>query len=713
MSALNRSLFFDKENEIYLLPSTCTGWLDTTFRQNSILLPDIKQYLNASDNLSDYVLSFKYRLTNNDTFKDYTIKLVTLDSETGDVTEIATVYSSFTKGSSDYKLVHVTLPDIQLADLPDEDYPNIRISITYMSQPLLTQVISGSIKEFKIEKNTIDLIEQNYSFSYSEYDKTHADIGGVKGTIYYNQVFSNTDMERWQTATTPITFPNSDATRRASGIDIGNLFNVQSITSGSDSKIFLFYCTCTDLKETVDEEGNLTYNVIGRILDTTVTTESGIFVYKYTSTTTNTAPTYVGHEEDWGVNMIEPGPSTPYIWQITGYKKANVTTFDEGSIIKIASATGILNILSANTIDGKTVNLISEVNNQFWLKADHISGAMGKEVKIGQGTNGNYFTIKTNDSEQGQSPSAIFSPSTFNSYDSTGDGIYIGTDGINLGGKFKVNKAGNITATGLSVTSSQVSDFDDTVESIITPEYIETMNIAAKKIEVKDSSDVTIFKADATEHTVQMGGFKANPTAFYTNNKTSLTDTTAGIYIGNDGFAATTTDSRVSSNRRTTTFHANGIDLPSVYYKAPILEGVHLYRSGLAILANSGTSSTSKNLEYAPIACGESYFYLHAKFTSYGGVKYFSELEIPGDTTITMDYDHIGASSFYNPLRFEIVSVITTPQFMSNDPGYDHYCVTALADNTNRKLYLRNSENKAHKIYILIVCEYKPSPNGN
>ena len=758
LSALNRSLFFDKENEIYLLPSTCTGVLDTTFRQTNILLPDIKQYLNASDNLSDYVLSFKYRLTNNSSFKDYTVKLVTLDPETGDVTEIATVYSSFTKGSSDYKLVHVTLPDIQLADLPDSDYPNIRVSITYRSQPLLTQAISGSIKEFKIERNSIDLIEQNYSFSYSEYDKTHADIGGVKGTIYYNQVFSNTDMERWQTATTPITFPNSDATRRASGIDVGNLFNVQSITNGADSKIFLFYCTCTDLKETVDEEGNLTYDVIGRILDTTVTTESGIFVYKYTSTTTSTPPTYTGHEEDWINNIIEPGSTTPYIWQITGYKKANITSFDENSIIKVASATGIISILSAPTIDNKKIDLLSydSVNNQYHLKADHISGAMGSNVKIGQGTNGNYFTIKTNNDDQGQNPSAIFSPSTFNSIDSTGTGIYLGTDGINVGGNFKVTSNGVITATGLIVQQSQVQDLDQALDdataagaanavsiiddrgyqtasqvTTITENTIQTGNLTAEnlhvkaanidgtvtatKLEVKDSSNNTIFLADANDHAVQMGGFKANPTAFYTNNKTSLTDTTVGIYIGNDGFAATTNDSSVSSSRRTTTFHANGIDLPSVYYKAPILEGVHLYRSGLAILANSGTSSTSKNLEYAPLTCGESYFYLHAKYTSYGagGVKYFSELEIPGDTTITMDYDYIGASSFYNPLRFEILSVITTPQYMSNDPGYDHYCITALADNTTRKLYLRNSENKAHKIYILIICEYKASPNGS
>ena len=584
LSALNRSLFFDKENEIYLLPSTCTGVLDTTFRQNSILLPDIKQYLNASDNLSDYVLSFKYRLTNNNSFKDYTVKLVTLDPETGEVTEIATVYSSFTKGSSDYKLVHVTLPDIQLADLPDSDYPNIRISITYMSQPVLTQAISGGIKEFKIERNTIDLIEQNYSFSYSEYDKTHADIGGVKGTIYYNQVFSNTDMERWQTATTPITFPNSDATRRASGIDVGNLFNVQSITSGTDSKVFLFYCICTDLEETLDERGNLTYDVVGRILDTTVTTESGIFVYKYTSTTTDTAPSYTGHEEDWGINMIEPGPSTPYIWQITGYKKANVTNFDEDSIIKVASATGIINILSAETIDGKTVNLISEVNNQFWLKADHISGAMGKAVTIGQGTNGNYFTINTNDRDTGESPSSIFSPNTFNSYNSTGNGIYIGTDGINLGGKFKVNNAGSITATGLQIQQSQVdglatalndaadagaasavSTIDDrgyqTADQVttITENTIKTGNlvaenlhvkaanidgtVTAKNLEVKDTSNNIIFKADADNHNTQIGGFYvANDTITTNSARTSHSSTAEGMLLNSQGLSTRYTD---------------------------------------------------------------------------------------------------------------------------------------------------------------------------
>lgn len=584
LSALNRSLFFDKENEIYLLPNTCTGILDV-FKQNSILLPDIKQYLNTNDNLSDYVLSFKYRISNNEKFKNYNLKLATLNSSTGAITEIASVYSNFTRGNTDYIQVHVTLPNIQ-----SNNYSNIRLLITYEARYHWEKIISGRLKEFKIERNTIDLIKQNYSFSYSEYDKTHADIGGVKGTIYYNQVFTNTEMENWQTATTPITFPNSDAVRRASGIDVGNLFNVQSTTSGADSKVFLFYCICTDLKEVVDELGSLTYDIIGRILDTTITTESGIFVYKYTSTTTNTTPTYTGHEEDWIDNIIEPGPTTPYIWQITGYKKANITTFEESSIIKVASATGIINILSASTIDNKNIDLLfyDSASNQYHLRADHISGAMGNDVKIGQGANDNFFTIKTNNSDQGQDPSAIFSPSTFNSIDSTGTGIYLGTDGINVGGNFKVKSNGTITATGLIVQQSQVQDLDTALDNAaatgaasavstiddrgyqtasqvttITENTIQTGNLVAENLHVKAANidgtviatkltiikdSTVVFNADADDPTnTSVGGFYVKPNELISkdnkvslsNNGLSLSGDTTEIRVGNsDGSGA-------------------------------------------------------------------------------------------------------------------------------------------------------------------------------
>ena len=87
------------------------------------------------------------------------------------------------------------------------------------------------------------------------------------------------------------------------------------------------------------------------------------------------------------------------------------------------------------------------------------------------------------------------------SIDSTANGIYLGTNGINLGGKFKVTTAGALTATDANITG--------------------TISTSAGNI----------------------GSFKID-TALYTNEKSTIDKNVDGVYIGSDGISL---GSRVSS----------------------------------------------------------------------------------------------------------------------------------------------------------------------
>lgn len=299
-------------------------------------------------------------------------------------------------------------------------------------------------------------------------------------------------------------------------------------------------------------------------------------------------------------------------------------------------------------------------------------------------------------------------------------GVYVGTDGIKLGSNFSIDPDGKVTATRLSITPEQVTGFDDEVKTVVTPGYIEAMNIATKKIEVKDDSNNPIFLADADTHYTKIGGFYASDTALHTGTKTTITSNEAGAYFGTDGFTFTT--SKSGAYMPSTTLYINGIDDDSPYAKCPILENIGLLNSRIAIYDNNALSDEEEEkakekgekgephaLHYQFPTCGSNSYYIHADYLSGvggPGVKFIYNVTIHGNETLTIPYDKIGTDSFYNPLVFNIISVVTTPIFMPSDPTYDHYCITVKADNGTRKLYVRNSEEADHNFYMIILCVY-------
>ena len=93
---------------------------------------------------------------------------------------------------------------------------------------------------------------------------------------------------------------------------------------------------------------------------------------------------------------------------------------------------------------------------------------------IGSGSQG--FTINSSSFYNGTS-----------SMSSTSDGVYIGTDGINLAGKFKVDKYGALTSTsgsigGFTITSSSIYNGANSMSSLSSGVYIGTdgINVAGK-----------------------------------------------------------------------------------------------------------------------------------------------------------------------------------------------------------------------------------------
>ena len=85
-----------------------------------------------------------------------------------------------------------------------------------------------------------------------------------------------------------------------------------------------------------------------------------------------------------------------------------------------------------------------------------------------------------------------------NSMSSTSDGVYIGTDGINLAGKFKVDKYGAMTAKsgnigGFTITNSAIYSGTNSMNSLASGVYIGTDGInVAGKFKVTYLGNVTI-----------------------------------------------------------------------------------------------------------------------------------------------------------------------------------------------------------------------------
>ena len=564
------------------------------------------------------------------------------------------------------------------------------IGFTEVSQSWLdTFVNMTSTTNLEISKIKVEKGEAASAFSYS-YNDGLISSTGISVTINY------TDSEEHLDQKFVIGMPG-ELTYTASGLMEGDTFIV-SATANDTGALYTIFCTCLGINSTNNTIDYLVVNIqkqSGNQIAQSLfyrTSSSGL-----SGQTPAIAPTAAGVSE----TMISPTKAEPYVYAARAIKNLNISGSEQSwrwatdaKWSLISRYDELITILGHDGIDIVTQD--SSTGN-YNLNIDKISGALSTNVIVGG------FNITNNSSN----PNAIYSGITsYNDSEHT-EGVYLGTDGINIGQKFKVDNRGNITATGLDVSADNVTGFNDKVTGIVTANYVEALGISTKKIEVKDSSNNPIFSADADNHSTKIGGFNASNTALYTGTKTSLTDSEAGAYFGTDGFTFTT--SKSGAYMPSTTLHINGIDDSSIYSKCPILENIGLLNSRIAMYGNNGSGSNF--LKYALPTCGSTGYYIHADYLSGiggAGARYIYEVTIGANTTLTIPYDNIGVGSFYDPLTFNIISVVTTPMFNAQNEGesYDYYCITAKADNTNRKLYVRNSESDAHNFYMIILCEY-------
>ena len=514
LKSLAADYFWNEKTQAYSASATLFEKSGTS--KSYIALPDFKEYLDTNYNLSDYIVSFKYKINNPNVLTSLSLQLGYLNN--GSFSKVYTIVDLLSLGEAlDYTLVHYQLQNYYNRD-------NLRLALVWsyhnsVSRPEDQDYLElANIKEIKIEKNTMDVVNKTYTFSYSQYDLTNSKVGGIKGEVSYTG-YTNAQMEDWRTKAgtgEEINFPNSSVAWENYDINQGDLFNVVSITTDTENpRVYTFICKMTNL----DEHSN----IIGQIESVVVSAESVSQTYLYTSTKTNAAPSYPSTDPDivWQEGILEPTASTPFVWRITGYQKADTTTYLASTIALIASGTGIISILSAGTIDGKTVDLIeldtSTTPNKYVMHADKLTGTVNSNVHIGHNTYG--FDIISGDNSH---PSAIYSGIASFNDSQHNEGVYLGTDGINIGQKFKVDNQGNITATGLE----------------------------ASKIHIKDSNDnnKTILLADTTSpEDTQVGGFKISTTSLTSDTvelstnliklKDDQGETAMELSIGNDNIA--------------------------------------------------------------------------------------------------------------------------------------------------------------------------------
>lgn len=123
-----------------------------------------------------------------------------------------------------------------------------------------------------------------------------------------------------------------------------------------------------------------------------------------------------------------------------------------GSVYANAGAIGGI-LISDNAIASRNGNF--SVNSSGDVYANSITLANGV---IG-GSTGNFnFGSTTSGNRSATTVSWLKAGDITGIDDTYNDGVYIGTDGINIGGCFIVDAVGNITATGLRIASNQISD---------------------------------------------------------------------------------------------------------------------------------------------------------------------------------------------------------------------------------------------------------------
>lgn len=328
----------------------------------------------------------------------------------------------------EYSVVAITL-DRRYYNIYNSLKDDLRLGICYFDPndskvPLL-------VKEFKFEKSKV----------YSDYTVSDYDAYAVASN---SKTITISDLtEYWyneQTKDHTVTFPMAtDGVRAAYHIKKNDVVLVQGTieVSGQQQMFTVCYIEANDT-------GNLSGACQFKFITSSTAEIATNTKYKYYATTNDVSPSDSHGQpidkEHWSDNFIEPNGTKPYVWgsSVTTVSKtgqADVTTWSTPT--KVATYDGLLTILSTRNVNLVQVDISTDPNT-YYLRGDVITGALGDKVKIG-GDRG--FTINpsravTNDGQTTYTPAAIYH--NISSINTTGTGVYIGTDGIKIGENFKV-----------------------------------------------------------------------------------------------------------------------------------------------------------------------------------------------------------------------------------------------------------------------------------
>ena len=155
-----------------------------------------------------------------------------------------------------------------------------------------------------------------------------------------------------------------------------------------------------------------------------------------------------------------------------------------------------------------------EVKNDGSLIASNatITGVIKADSGYIGGVNG--FTIESNKLYSGRK----------NLLNSNLLGIYLGTDGISLGSKFKVTSQGKVTCSDIDITGGSITVGNN-------------FSVNSSGDLVSSNATITgIIKAN-TGYIGGINGWTIKTKAIYTGNKSTLSSTSTGTYLGADGIS--------------------------------------------------------------------------------------------------------------------------------------------------------------------------------
>ena len=207
---------------------------------------------------------------------------------------------------------------------------------------------------------------------------------------------------------------------------------------------------------------------------------------------------------------------------------------------------------------------------------------------IGNGTQG--FTINSSSFYNGT-----------NSLSSTSDGVYIGTDGINLAGKFKVDKYGAMTAKsgsigGFTITNSAIYNGTNSMNSSSSGVYIGTDGInVAGKFKVTYLGVISLYGISELEFET---GYVKIEKRLITNFNSKIKTEAVGVYAktSSSWYTEITTDGLVFGNNTSTGFIKVGSTNKAQFTSSYIglFGNVHICNKTTDTLAFFGTSGASK-----------------------------------------------------------------------------------------------------------------------